>query len=53
MWLAFLPKKNYLLFREKGKEEEGEEHQCARDTLIGCLQRAPYWGPGTQSRRVP
>ena len=35
-------------FRERGREGEGvgEEHQCVRDTLIGCLSHVPKWGPG-------
>ena len=35
-------------FREGGREREreGEKHQCARDTFIGCFLNAPIWGCG-------
>lgn len=34
-------------------EGEGEKHQGARETCIGCLLLAPNGGPGPQPRRVP
>ena len=41
---AFFKKRLYL-FLERG-EREGEKHQCARGTLIGCLSHVPSWGTG-------
>ena len=45
----------YFIFGERGRvgEREEEKHRCARDTWIGCLSCAPYWGPGLQPRHVP
>ena len=42
-------------FRESSREgeSEGEKHECVRDTVIGCLSHAPYWGSGPQPRHVP
>ena len=40
------------LFLERGKEGR-EKHQCASETLIGCLSQAPNPGPGLQPRHVP
>ena len=44
-----------FIFRreEEMEKEEGEKHQCARDTLICYLLCAPNWGPGPQPRHVP
>ena len=45
--------KIFFIFRERGRREgerEGEKHQCAGETLIGCLLHAPSWGPGPQPR---
>ena len=33
-----------FMFRERWREEE--KHLCGRETGIGCLLCAPYWGPG-------
>ena len=30
-----------ILERGEGREREGEEHQCERETMIGCLRHAP------------
>ena len=30
-----------FIFRKRGREKEGEKHQCARETLISCLWHAP------------
>ena len=47
--------KDLFIFRERGREGEGRggKHWHARDTSIGCLSRAPNWGPGLQRRHVP
>ena len=51
--LLFL--KDFTYFREMGweGEREGEQHQCAGGTSIGCLLHTPNWGPGLQPRHVP
>ena len=38
----------FLIFRERGreKETEGDNHQCERETLTGCLPYVPR--PGTE-----
>ena len=40
-----------FIFRERGREgeREREKYHC----VVGCLSRAPYWGPGLQPRLVP
>ena len=43
----------FLFKRGEGREKEGEKHQCARDTSIGCLLHAPNWVPGLKPRHVP
>ena len=47
--------KMLFIFREREREgeREGEKHWCVRDTSIGCLLHATYWGPGLQPRHVP
>ena len=42
----------FILERWEGREKEREKHQCARDTLIGCLWHAPNWGYGQRPRYV-
>ena len=37
-----------IAFREKGREREGEKHQCERETSIGCLLHSP--DPGTKPK---
>ena len=58
MSLDVMLKKIYIylfIFRARGgeAEREGEKHQCARDTLIGCLLNVPNWGLGLQPRHGP
>ena len=54
----FFPQRFYLfIFRERGREgeREGEKHQCARETLIGCSLHALSQRPAEypQLRHVP
>ena len=48
----FLIFKDTLFISEKG-EREGEEHQCAWETSLGCLSPAHSWWPGPQPRYMP
>ena len=43
-----------FVFRVRGREGEREvdQHQCVRDTGIGCLMHSLNRGPGLQPRRV-
>lgn len=34
------------------EEGEGEKYWCERETLIGCLQHAPYWGLDSTGARA-
>ena len=45
----------YLFFRERGREgeQEGEKHQCVRDSSTSCLSHTPNCGPGPPLRHVP
>ena len=53
--LPFLKRFYLFTFRERGREgaREGEKHQCARETSIGCHSHAASWGPDPQPRHVP
>ena len=44
-----------FILRERGSEgeREGEKHQCAGDTLIGCFLYAPNQELGLQPGHVP
>ena len=48
MIMAFLKKIFLFVFTEWGwkRERGGEEHQCTRETSIGCLSCAPNQRPG-------
>ena len=45
----------YLFVRERRREgeREGEQHQCARETLIVASRTCPDWGPNPQPRHAP
>ena len=47
LWVAL-----YAVCPWKG-EREKEEHQCVRETVIGCPSHAPIQGPGPQPRHMP
>ena len=54
VFFTFLKFYSFILRESRREGEgEGEKHKCVRDTRIGCLLHAPYWGPGLKPRHVP